>query len=156
MTWTPTWPANNPLKGVHERLLWIAPLFILAMAAYGSAALVNFGTDGKHSIKTAHARGCAIDINHKDMRFKWAPALLSASWFMAVAQFGMSLIRIVNLLSRTVDSSVEYYLVLEASHFHLEITLAGEAPNIKNWEKGKYFYSTEEVNTIMKGVVANG
>lgn len=148
--WRPTWTHNNPLKGLHEDILWIAPLFIMAMLAYASAATVNHGTDGNHSQKSAHYLGQAVDINHKDMRFPWVKEQLSWQWFYAVSQFGENLIELANKLAHLVGLSTTYYLVLEKSHFHLEIALAGAAPNIKGWEKGKYFYVHPEVRAILE------
>jgi len=85
------------------------------------------------------------------MRFPWATEVLSKPWFFAAYQFAFNLAKYANLISHLCDSTVEYYLVFEASHFHLEITLNGEAPNIKGWEKGTYFYATEEVKEKLKG-----
>ena len=150
LEWQPTWPEKNPLVRVLPPLLWIAPLFIMAMRKYGSSATVNHGTDGEHSEHSAHYKGQGIDINHKDMRFPWAKDILGSTWYSACYQFASQLISLVNQLSRMVNESVEYYLVLEASHLHLEITLHGEAPNIKGWEKGRYVYTTEEVKDILK------
>lgn len=155
--WTPTWPENNPLNNVLPAVLWIAPLFIMAMRKYGSLATVNHGTDGKHSANSAHYKGQAVDINHKDMRFPWQKDTLGPTWYSACYQFSAQIITIANQLSRVCNESVTYYLVLEASHLHMEITLHGESPNIKGWEKGRFVYITEEVKSIIrKGGDTNG
>jgi len=157
MSWTPTWPEKNPLNGLHAALAWIAPLFIMAMGQYGGKATVNHGTDGTHSDHSAHYKGQAVDINHRDLHFPWATDSLGRAWFSALFLFAGQLIMLANRLARMVDSPIQYYLVLEASHLHLEITLAGEAPNIVGWEKGKFMYATEDVKTIMtKGGDING
>jgi len=148
MSWKTTWPTNNPLKGVHTDLLWIAPLFIMAMGKYGCTATVNHGTDGKHSVHSAHGKGQALDINHKDIYYSWGNG--SKDWWMATASLAAGLAKLANMLSRLVNSETEYYMVLEPSHFHLEITLHGEAPNIKGWERGKYYYTHPDVRKILE------
>jgi hypothetical protein len=157
MSWTPTWPNKTVLTGLHPRLQWIAPLFVLAMKDYGSAATVNFALDGKHSQHSAHGAGRAVDINHKDLHFPWAKFQDLRAWTAASYQFAAQLVRIANQLTRAVNQDqVEYYLVVEASHWHLEMTLNGAAPNIKGWAKGKYIYATQEVRTTIGGFLGEG
>lgn len=154
MPWTPTWPDKPKLSGLHPRLQWIAPLFIMSMKDYGSLATVNFALDGQHSAKSAHGDGRAVDINHKDLRFPWASITDLQAWSAASYQFAAQLVRIANQLSRAVShEQVEYYLVAEASHWHLEIALNGALPNIKGWVKGKYIYATQEVRTTIGGAL---
>lgn len=164
MSWTPTWPEKTKLDKLHTRLQWISTLFIVAMKDYGSAATVNFGpddttttADGVHSKKSAHGDNRAVDINHRDLRFPWASYDDKRAWFAAGYSLAGQLVRIANLLTKAVNhEEVEYYLVVEASHWHLEIALNGALPNIKGWEKGKYIYATEEVKKIIGGPGGQG
>lgn len=150
MSWTPTWPGKTQLDKLHPRLQWIAPLFIMSMKDYGSAATVNYGTDGLHSAKSAHGSGQAVDINHKDLRFPWASITDLRAWSAASYQLAGQLVRVSNQLARLTNTSIVYYLVVEASHWHLEITtMPNEVPNIKGWEYGKFLYATQEVKNII-------
>lgn len=152
MNWIPTWPEQKPLERVHRDLLWIAPLFIMAMRSYGGTATVNYGTNGKHSANSAHGKGQAIDIHHRDMRFSWVQGSLNKDWYWALVQFSSSLVKVANEMSRLTNSETEYYLVLEPGHFHLEITLHGEAPNILDWRKDlkKYHFIHRDVRKILE------
>lgn len=124
----------------------------MAMRAYGGSATVNYGTNGKHSTLSAHGKGRALDIHHKDMRFPWVQGSMNKAWYFALVQFAAGLVKIANELSRLTNSETEYYIVVEPGHFHLEITLHGEAPNIRGWNKDlkKYFYVHPEVRKIME------
>lgn len=153
MKWRPTWPDQAPLIGVHPHLLWIAPVFIMAMQAYGGIATVNYGTNGKHSALSAHGKGQALDIHHKDLRFSWVGAPpQSKDWYFALVQLAGSIAKVANEMSRLTNSETEYYLVVEPGHFHLEVTLHGEAPNIKGWTKDlkKYLYIHADVRKILE------
>lgn len=153
MSWTATWPGKTKIDTLHPRLNWIARLFQMTMKDYGSAATVNHGTDGNHSVKSAHGTGRAVDINHKDLRFPWVSNTDFRAWSAASYQLAGHLVRIANQLSRVTNSSVAYYLVVEGSHWHLEMTvLEGDVPNIKGWEKGKFLYATQEVKNIIGGI----
>jgi hypothetical protein len=152
MSWTPTWPGKTQIDKLHPRLNWIARLFQMTMKDYGSAATVNHGTDGQHSVHSAHGDGRAVDINHKDLRFPWASITDLRAWTAASYQLAGQLVRIANQLARLTNTSVVYYLVVEGSHWHLELTVRdGDVPNIKGWERGKFLYSTQEVKDIIGG-----
>lgn len=151
MNWRPTWPEQNPLKGVHAALLWLAPLFIMAMRAYGGTATVNYGTNGGHSTKSAHGWGHALDIHHKDMRFPWVKGSMNKEWYFALVQFAANLAKVANeLLRLTNQEEVQLYIVIEPGHLHLEITLNGAAPNIKGWTAGKFFYVHSAVRAVLE------
>lgn len=153
LAWRPTWPKkDNPLADVHGDLIWIAPIFIMAMRCYGGTATVNYGTNGTHSLLSAHGKGRALDIHHKDMRFSWVKGVFTKEWYFALVQFAATLVTVLNAMARLTNSQTEFYLVTEPGHFHLEITLHGEAPNIKGWtpDLKKYHYIHADVRKILE------
>lgn len=124
-----------PLKTKDASVnLAVVPAFSLAAtvlktayAMYGAQCVVTSGKDGKHSAKSAHYQGKAMDLRISNL-----PPSLDRMEFA----FRLS-------LALVECCGPEWYVVLEKDHLHIEF--AKGIPNIKGWKAGKHFYAQEGV-----------
>ena len=104
----------------------ILPILKTAFLMGGSpGVVVTAGRDGVHSQKSAHYTGNALDLRHRDLQ-------------MDKTMFGMRLVKALNFLAGV---NSDWYLVLEVDHYHLERRNKGEAPNVKGYHAGQFFYT---------------
>lgn len=98
-----------------------APVLKTAYAMYGAACVVTSAKDGKHSAKSAHYSGKAMDLRISNL--PGDPMEFAYRLSLALVEC----------------CGPEWYVVLEKDHIHLEY--AEGVPNIKGWKAGKHFYS---------------
>jgi hypothetical protein len=103
-----------------------APVLKTAWILYGAECVVTSGRDGIHSEHSAHSLGRAVDLRHHN---------LPVVGGIGHIRFGQ------NLAKALVESCGPYwYVVLEASHYHIEYAPPATRPNIVAWREGQHFY----------------
>jgi hypothetical protein len=105
------------------------PVLKTAWIMYGAECVVTSGKDGKHSVNSAHYLGRAVDLRH---------------WNLPVVG-GVGHIRFGQNLAKALVQSCGalWYVVLEASHYHVEFAPPGKRPNIAAWREGQFFYQQQ-------------
>jgi hypothetical protein len=107
----------------------VASVLKTAWIMQGSECVVTSAKDGKHSAKSAHYAGKAMDLRINNLG--WTPGTVGF-------RFGVDLF--AQKLARALVESCgpEWYVVLEKDHIHLEY--AEGIPNIKGWKAGVHYY----------------
>ncbi len=109
---------------VSDLFLPAVPVLKTAWRMIGLDCVVTSGMDGKHSVKSAHYIGDALDLRIIGISFHMTP--------MAFA---------LNLSKALVENcGPNYFVVLESDHIHCEVCTLGGTPNIKGYEVGKNYY----------------
>lgn len=110
---------NLDVNPVFEKAV---PVLKTAWIMLGLECVVTSGKDGEHSKKTAHKDGNALDLRTWDIQKHMMPLAFARNLSNALLQV----------------CGPVFYVVLERDHIHLEYSEG--IPNIKGWQKGKYFY----------------
>lgn len=111
---------------VHPAFQAAAPILIALWAQFRLDPIVTAGKEEGHSARSAHHDGRALDLR---------------IWYIVDdVALGRGIATALNMLA----PNWKWYVVLESDHIHLEVCEPADAPNIKGWKAGKYFYQEKK------------
>lgn len=111
-------------------------------------AVVTSARDSKHSAKTAHTDGRALDLRITNL-FRDVSIYSTKEWFQKVTAFAGVLAEKLEWWTLENGITGRFDVVVEEDHLHLEYTPSGMRPNIKNWQPTQLVYTTGKVKGFM-------